>query len=183
MRQNVIWAPWRLKYITKVIGRTKGCVFCAINKSTEDKKNFVFCRTPHCFAVLNIYPYNNGHIMVLPHRHVKDLRQLTALETHDLFALLNDCTDLLDEVLHPDGYNIGMNIGRAAGAGFPGHVHIHIVPRWNGDVNFMPVLGKTKVISQSMQALYDQLIKVKRARVTRKRNHEIKKSEIVKPRN
>jgi ATP adenylyltransferase len=159
MSRDIIWAPWRIKYITQVLKKTKGCVFCAILKSARDKENLIVRRTAYSFAVLNIYPYNNGHLLVLPQRHVRDLRQLREEETLDFLSLVNNCTELLDNVLKPDGYNIGMNIGWAAGAGFPGHVHMHIVPRWKGDVNFMPVVGDTKVISQSMSVLHDELIK------------------------
>ena len=152
-----LWAPWRVKYVTEVIGKTKGCVFCRIHKHKTDKKNLVFVRAKRSFAVLNLYPYNNGHVLVLPYRHVGDLSKLTPVETLDLFDLLNEAKKILDKVLHPDGYNIGMNLGRAAGAGFPGHLHIHVVPRWKGDVNFMPVLAGTKVISQSLAALHQRL--------------------------
>ena len=152
-----IWAPWRVPYITQIIKKEKGCIFCKLGKSKKDKNNLIFIRTEHCFAVLNLYPYNNGHTLVVPNRHVKDLRKLRSDETTDLFALLNYTKSLLDAVMHPDGYNIGMNIGRAAGAGVPGHIHIHIVPRWSGDANFMPVVSNTKVISQSLKALHTML--------------------------
>lgn len=151
-----LWAPWRVKYITQ-IGKTKGCVFCRIIADKKDKKNLIFVRGKLCFAVLNLYPYNNGHSLVLPYRHVNDLNKLTPEESREFFDLLNDTRTLLDKVLKPTGYNIGLNLGRAAGAGFPGHLHIHIVPRWKGDVNFMPVVAGTKVISQSMQVLYEDL--------------------------
>ncbi|MCK5214952.1 MAG: HIT domain-containing protein [Candidatus Omnitrophica bacterium] len=152
-----IWAPWRVPYITQIIKKEKGCIFCKLGKSKKDKNNLIFIRTEHCFAVLNLYPYNNGHTLVVPNRHVKDLSKLRSDETTDLFALLNYTKSLLDAVMHPDGYNIGMNIGRAAGAGVPGHIHIHIVPRWSGDANFMPVVSNTKVISQSLKALHTML--------------------------
>ncbi|MCK5581997.1 MAG: HIT domain-containing protein [Candidatus Omnitrophica bacterium] len=152
-----LWAPWRETYLTQIIKKTKKCVFCKILKEKKDKENFIFVRTQHCFAVLNLYPYNNGHSLVLPIRHVDDLSKLKAEEQADFFNLLNHVKSLLSEVLHPEGYNIGMNIGKAAGAGFPGHLHIHIVPRWKGDVNFMPVVSNTKVISQSLSALHTQL--------------------------
>ncbi len=153
-----LWAPWRVKYVTKMIGKTKGCLFCRIFKEKNDKKNFILWRSPLSFAVLNIFPYNNGHILILPKRHVGDLNKLTQEEMMDVFGLLNRTKDLLDKTIKPAGYNIGMNLGRVAGAGIPGHLHIHIVPRWKGDVNFMPVLAQTKVISQSLTVLYDKLI-------------------------
>ena len=153
-----LWAPWRVKYVTKLIGKTKKCVFCRILREKNDKKNFVFLHSRYCFAVLNIYPYNNGHSLVMPYRHINDLNKLTAAEEQDLWKTLAETRKLLDKVLNPKGYNIGINLGRAAGAGFPGRIHTHIVPRWSGDVNFMPVTAGTKVISQSLQALWAKLM-------------------------
>jgi len=152
-----LWAPWRVKYVTEMIGKTKGCVFCKMLKERKDKKNLIVIRTKLSFTVLNLYPYNNGHILVLPNRHVADLSKLTEEENTDLFRLLNTTKSLLDKTLKPAGYNVGMNLGRVAGAGFPGHLHVHIVPRWKGDSNFMPVIGQTKVISQSLQTLHQRL--------------------------
>jgi len=152
-----LWAPWRVEYITKIIKETKGCVFCDIFKEKKDSKNFILIRTAHSYAVLNIYPYNNGHVLILPNRHVKDISKLKREEREDLFDLLEEVKSRLEKKLKPQGFNIGINIGRVAGAGFPGHVHVHIVPRWRGDSNFMPVIGETKVISQSLKKLYKQL--------------------------
>lgn len=152
-----LWAPWRVKYITKILKKNKSCVFCRILKERKDRKNYILMRTRHSFSVLNIYPYNNGHTLILPLRHVDDLSKLAKNERDDLWELFDENKRLLDKVLKPSGYNVGLNLGRVAGAGFPGHVHIHIVPRWKGDVNFMPVLAQTKVISQSLKALYQRL--------------------------
>ena len=154
-----LWAPWRAKYIRQ-IGKIKGCVFCDIYKSKDDKKNFIFIRTSLSFAVLNIYPYNNGHTMVLPNRHVGDLSKLKKEERDDLWDLVEHVKKLMEEVLQPQGYNIGINIGRVGGAGFPGHLHVHIVPRWKGDVNFMPVIAGTRVISQSLKTLYQRFSQI-----------------------
>ena len=159
-----LWAPWRVKYITKILKKKKGCVFCSIVKQKKDAANFIFIRSKYCFSVLNIYPYNNGHCMVLPNRHVDSLKKMTKEEKADLFQLLEKTTDLLDKGIKPEGYNIGINFGRVAGAGFPDHVHIHIVPRWRGDVNFMPVTANTKVISQSLNAVYKKLNHAKQKR-------------------
>ncbi|MCA9400294.1 MAG: HIT domain-containing protein [Candidatus Omnitrophica bacterium] len=153
-----LWAPWREKYVTKDIRHNKGCVFCRIHKEKKDKENFVIVRKEYCFVVLNIYPYNNGHTLILPYRHVNDISKLKKAEKLELYDLIDETRTLLDDVLQPGGYNIGCNLGRIAGAGYPGHLHFHIVPRWSGDVNFMPVVGQTKVISQSLQILYKQLI-------------------------
>lgn len=154
-----LWAPWRVKYITKVIRGTKGCVFCAIFKERKDKKNFIIVRTKHAYSVLNIYPYNNGHVLIVPNHHIDDLSKLKREERNDLMDLLEATKVLLDGIMDPDGYNIGINLGKAAGAGFPDHLHIHMVPRWQGDINFMPVTGHTKVISQSLKSLHEKLLK------------------------
>ncbi len=160
MKSDRLWAPWRIGYITN-IKKEKGCLFCRVFKSGNDKKNFVFLRSRHALAMLNLYPYNNGHAMVAPVRHVRSLDRLNDAELGDIMSCLKNVTRLLDKVLGPEGYNIGINVGRAAGAGIEDHFHIHIVPRWNGDTNFMPTLSGTKVVSQSLDALYRQVTKKK----------------------
>ncbi len=152
-----LWAPWRGKYINSLHKKQKGCVFCKIFRGKNNQRDYVFARTKHSFAVMNIYPYNNGHVLIVPNRHVNDLKKLTGEEKLDLLELFELAKDLLGQVLKPHGYNIGINIGRMAGAGFPGHVHVHIVPRWKGDVNFMPVTADTRVISQSIALLCEKL--------------------------
>ncbi len=154
-----IWAPWRINYVTAITQKPRGCVFCRMLKEDRDRENLIFIREKYCFAVLNIYPYNNGHAMAIPYRHIKDLRHLRREERNNLFDLVDTTQTLLEKVIKPNGFNIGINVGKVAGAGFPGHAHIHIVPRWNGDVNFMPVTAETKVISQSLRDLYAVLIK------------------------
>ena len=151
-----LWAPWRAKYI-KQIGKTKACVFCRILNAHQNSRDFVFIRTPLSYAVLNIYPYNNGHALILPNRHVDDISKLSQAERGDMLDTLEATKSLLEKVLKPDGFNIGINLGRAAGAGFPGHLHIHIVPRWTGDANFMPAVAETRVVSQSLKVLYKKL--------------------------
>jgi ATP adenylyltransferase len=157
-----LWAPWRVKYVTTIIKKSKGCVFCKILKEKKDKTNFVVTRAEYAYAVLNIYPYNNGHMLVVPNRHVCDISDLERHEREGLFDLLESMKKLLDRTMKPDGYNIGINLGKAAGAGFPDHVHVHIVPRWQGDINFMPVTGHTKVISQSLKAFHTILLKAQK---------------------
>ena len=154
-----LWAPWRMKYITSK-KKTKSCLFCRAKKN--EKSNYIILKTRYSIAMLNIFPYNNGHMMISPLRHVKDITKLKTTEALDLFKTLQATQKLLDKVLKPQGYNIGINISLAAGAGIPDHLHLHIVPRWNGDTNFMPVLAHTKVLSQSLDELYRQLKNVQR---------------------
>ena len=152
-----LWAPWRIGYVTKVLRRQKEPIFARMIKQKNDKKNYIIIRFKHSFAVLNIYPYNNGHILVVPNRKVSDLIKLTREEREDVFDLVEEVKSLLTETIKPSGFNIGINLGRPAGAGIPDHLHIHIVPRWRGDINFMPVVANTKVISQSLDVLYKKL--------------------------
>lgn len=159
---NRLWAPWREKYITGLQKKESVCIFCRMLRQNNDAKNFIFARRKHSFAVLNLFPYNNGHILVVPNKHVKDLKQLSKDEKLDLLELFEDAKDMVDKVLKPHGYNVGINLGRVAGAGFPGHLHIHVVPRWGGDVNFMPIIGDTKVVSQSLKVLCGKLKKCAR---------------------
>lgn len=155
-----LWAPWRIKYISKC--KQKKCIFC--ESKHNPGKNFVILKTKHSIAMLNIFPYNNGHVMVSPLQHKKDLNLLNDIEIVDLFRTVDKIKALLEKVLKPDGYNIGINMGRSAGAGITGHLHIHIVPRWFGDTNFMPSLYETKIISQSLGELYKLLINAKSKR-------------------
>ena len=145
-----LWAPWRINYIKNANKKTK-CIFC------DSKHDFVVFKTRESVCMLNIYPYNNGHLMVAPLRHIRDLNQLNDAQTLDLIKALNKAKKLLDKVLKPDGYNIGANLGHAAGAGIAGHLHLHIVPRWVGDTNFMSTVSSTKIISQSLKDLYKRL--------------------------
>jgi ATP adenylyltransferase len=149
-----LWAPWRINYVQGK--KKKGCIFCSAARAGVKDSHLVF-KSAHSVCLLNIFPYNNGHLMVAPKKHVGDLDELNSVQ---LLALLQDlmlAKKLLSKVLKPEGFNIGINSGAVAGAGIPGHLHIHIVPRWTGDTNFMPVLGKTKVISQSLEELRKRL--------------------------
>ena len=152
-----LWAPWRHRFIVRSRRATQRCIFCHHVKANHDVKHLILHRRRHAFSMLNLYPYNNGHVMVAPYRHVARLARMTREEILDCWELAGHCETLLDRVLHPHGYNVGLNVGRVAGAGFAGHLHIHIVPRWTGDTNFMPVVGGTKVISQALAELYRQL--------------------------
>jgi len=150
-----LWAPWRIKYI-RMNKKSKGCFLCEYIKENRDRENLILYRGKKAFIIMNKYPYNNGHLMVAPYRHVKSIEDLFEEEISEIFKLLILCKKALDEEMNPNGFNIGLNIGRAAGAGEE-HLHFHIVPRWVGDTNFMPVISDTKVISQSLLELYDKL--------------------------
>ncbi|MBN1917050.1 MAG: HIT domain-containing protein [Verrucomicrobia bacterium] len=157
-RLDRIWAPWRLDYVKAIHqANDEGCIFCIGEDTARDRERHVVVRQPTCFAMLNLYPYNNGHLLVAPRRHVGDLEALSDDELTALMQLVRDCTALLDETLRPQGYNIGLNLGRAAGAGIVEHLHFHIVPRWVGDTNFMPATANTKVMPQSLDALWQLL--------------------------
>ena len=150
-----LWAPWRIRYVQQK--KQEGCIFCQGLKSKT--KNYVLFKTGYSISMLNVFPYNNGHAMVAPRRHVKELTELKDAEVLDLIKALHKTKKILSRVLKPRGYNIGINESSVAGAGITGHLHIHIVPRWLGDTNFMPVLNNTKVISQSLRELYRRLKK------------------------
>lgn len=155
-----IWAPWRLEYVSAPAGPTDAgeCFLCRGVKASDDRANWIACRTSHSVVMLNRYPYNNGHLLVAPLAHRATLSDMVDAELLDLQHVLQKMTRRLSELMTPDGFNIGLNQGRVAGAGLPGHLHWHIVPRWNGDTNFMPIIGNTKVISQSLEALYEMLV-------------------------
>jgi ATP adenylyltransferase len=146
-----LWAPWRSKYI--YLRKRGRCIFCGNKGPAHDRTRHIIDRSRHSFSMLNLYPYNNGHVMVAPFRHVKDLSGLSRDEFCDMMDLVRRTKKKLDARMKPDGYNIGMNIGKVAGAGFAGHLHIHIVPRWNGDTNFMPIIGNTKVVPDSLDTV------------------------------
>lgn len=150
-----LWAPWRNRYIMSE--KRKGCLFCQVSKLKKDSDNLIILRSKFSFSMLNLFPYNNGHTMISPYRHVKDLRNLKKDEILDLIGLLNKMEFLLEKTLRPAGFNFGINIGKIAGCGYSGHLHIHLVPRFKGDVNFMPTIANTKVISQSLKDLYKSL--------------------------
>ncbi len=157
-----LWAPWRSQYLKSFEEPTaddeKGCFLCAAAHHPEqDAQRYVVYRGEGAFVILNLYPYNGGHIMVAPYEHVAALEHLNLDAYQSLCTLLRDAIAVLKEEFHPDGLNVGANLGRVAGAGLPDHVHFHIVPRWSGDTNFMPVLADTKVVSQSLEEIYHRL--------------------------
>ena len=153
---DILWAPWRTAFLTQP-KRKRRCIFCAAARSRDDRANRVVARGRRSLALLNLYPYNNGHVLVAPSRHVGELDRLRPEEWLEIGELAQTLVARLRTLLHPHGFNAGFNLGRTAGAGIPGHLHLHLVPRWNGDTNFMPILGRTKVISQSLDELYRRL--------------------------
>ena len=153
---RILWAPWRKPYIEKLV-RTEGCILCEKPREQEDKKNFILFRGKSCFVLLNLFPYNNGHLMISPYRHVDSLISLNAEEMAEMLQLARMSEGILRSELAAEGFNLGINVGRIAGAGIADHIHLHLVPRWSGDTNFMPVTGKTKVISEDVNSTYDRL--------------------------
>jgi len=157
-----LYAPWREQYVTKAEhkkNKPKGCLFCNKAKRKNDEKEFIIARYPHCFVMMNLYPYNAGHLMIIPNKHTKDLKKLSSAERVELIHALSESIDILNKTLKPDGINVGINLGKAAGASVPGHLHIHVLPRWKGDTNFMPLLAETKHISTDLKKIYKTLKK------------------------
>ena len=150
MPERPLWAPWRLEYIVSAKGSS--CIFCAAANGEEEHARWVVDRGDHCFTILNIFPYAPGHIMVAPLRHTAGLEELNEEEGGEVFALARRAIGALRSAMFPDGFNVGLNLGEVAGAGIADHLHLHVVPRWEGDNNFMPVLADTRVISQALEA-------------------------------
>ncbi|MEM2020863.1 MAG: HIT domain-containing protein [Zestosphaera sp.] len=153
---KVLWAPWRMSYITR--GSVEGCIFCKAAVGS-DEDNYVILRSEHSLAMLNVFPYNTAHVMIAPARHVARLELLATEEALEIFNVLSRVIRAIDEEYGPQGYNIGVNVGRIAGAGVESHIHIHVVPRWLGDTNFMPVTSGTKVMPEDLRVTYLRLKK------------------------
>ena len=152
-----LWAPWRMRYIENA-DNAEGCIFCTKPAEKRDAENLIVLRGEHAFVMMNAFPYSNGHLMVSPLKHTATLDDLTDEEMLDLMDLTRKGVNLLKKAFKPDGFNIGINLGRIAGAGIADHVHIHVVPRWNGDTNFMTVLGDVRVIPESLEVVYGRLV-------------------------
>jgi len=150
-----LWAPWRAPYILGP--KEEGCLLCRIGGEKKDDRNLVLWRGRLCFVMMNLYPYNSGHLMVVPYRHEKDLENLSQDEAGEMMDLAGRCIGALRRSMHPQGFNLGINLGDIAGAGVEDHLHLHVVPRWKGDTNFMPVAARTKVISQDLGETYRTL--------------------------
>ncbi|MGE5410106.1 MAG: HIT family protein [Clostridiales bacterium] len=158
-----LWSPWRSKYIDSFNTEKKeeGCIFCnKKNAEISDESNLLVYKDDLTFTVLNLYPYNGGHLMVVPYRHTSDFLSLTAAENSEIMKNIQLAIKALGKIMNPQGFNVGANVGKAAGAGIDTHLHFHIVPRWLGDINFMPVIGEVKVISQDLLETKRKLVDV-----------------------
>lgn len=152
-----LWAPWRMEFLLDAKQST-ACPFCTLPAQKNDLENLILHRNSQCYVIMNRYPYNSGHLLVIPFRHESEFEKLTAPENHDLATTLQLAVAALRRALKPDGINIGMNLGHAAGAGIPGHLHYHVIPRWIGDTNFLPILGDTKVMNEYLAETYQRLL-------------------------
>jgi ATP adenylyltransferase len=155
MAEQRLWAPWRLDYIKGP--KPDECIFCSKPAADDDEASYIVGRGEHCFAMLNTFPYNNGHLMVSPYEHVPTIEELDDEVLLELMKLTQRSLGALREVYDPEGFNVGINLGKVAGAGVEGHVHLHVVPRWGADTNFMPVIGSTRVLPQSLKDSYAAL--------------------------
>ncbi|PIR19869.1 MAG: HIT family hydrolase [Deltaproteobacteria bacterium CG11_big_fil_rev_8_21_14_0_20_47_16] len=152
---EILWAPWRLEFILGE--KPKGCIFCTLETEKTDKENLILWRGQHCFIIMNKFPYNNGHVMVIPNHHTDDLSSLNAAVQSEFIWATGECVRIVKETLGAHAANCGMNLGHDAGAGVLGHLHMHIVPRWRGDCNFMPMIAETKCMPEYLATTYDRL--------------------------
>jgi len=150
-----IWAPWRMEYIR--MEKPKGCILCGKPGQDNDAKNHILYRGENNFVIMNIYPYNPGHLMIAPYRHVASLEELTDEELHEQFDIVSRSIKVLRQVFNPGGFNLGINIGKVAGAGIEDHIHTHVVPRWQGDTNCMPVISDVRVLPEALDETYQKL--------------------------
>jgi len=153
---DYLWTPWRYQYVT-TSGEPGECVFCVAGRSTDDHAHFVVHRGSHNFVILNRFPYTSGHVMVVPYAHVANLDDLPAETSAEMMSLSRECVKRLREIYHPEGLNLGMNLGKCAGAGIAGHLHMHVLPRWTGDTNFMTVTAETRVLPEILEATWERL--------------------------
>ncbi len=151
-----IWAPWRMEYIEEE--KSGECIFCTLPKAGADEKNFILYKGPLSFIIMNVFPYNTGHLMISPYRHLSCITKLSEEESLEIDQLTRKCVEILRTAKSPEGFNVGFNMGKAGGAGFEEHIHVHIVPRWIGDTNYMPVLADVKVHPEHLRATYEKLL-------------------------
>ena len=151
-----LWAPWRMAYIDRP--RTAGCLLCDLARDDDDRANLILCRGSRAYVLMNRFPYNNGHLMIVPYRHCADLDQVSADDSLEIMREAQRATRILHQAFGAEGFNVGLNLGKAAGAGIAEHLHMHVVPRWVGDTNFMPVLADTRVMPDYLEATYAKLV-------------------------
>jgi ATP adenylyltransferase len=154
---EVIWAPWRMEYVGSDRAN-EGCIFCPGHDRTRDEERLILYRGEWSIVLMNRFPYSNGHLLVAPLRHISSFASLTAHEKLDLLTMVERCVSVIKEVMDPAGFNIGMNLGKVAGAGVEDHMHFHIVPRWSGDTNYMTVVGEVRVVPEHIRATYEKLL-------------------------
>jgi ATP adenylyltransferase len=152
---DYLWTPWRYAYVTGA-DRAPACIFCEAPKQTDSQAHIVH-RGTHCYVILNTYPYSNGHVMIVPYAHLDELRKLPAEAAAEMMALTQRMESVLRALYHPDGINLGMNIGKAAGAGVAGHIHMHVLPRWIADANFVSVIGETRVLPEALEVTWERI--------------------------
>lgn len=155
---NHLWSPWRMEFIEDLRNRTGGCIFCELKAPGDDRARLVLYRGSTCYVLMNKYPYNNGHVLIIPYKHTGSLSDLSREEHSEMMFMSSKSVDILGDALEADGFNCGFNIGKAAGAGIVEHVHLHVVPRWVGDNNFLPIIGDTRSMPEYLEATYDRLI-------------------------
>lgn len=153
---DYLWTPWRYAYVSST-EKSGGCVFCDAPKENDDAKTFIVHRGEHCFVILNAYPYTPGHVMVVPYAHLDELQKLPPEAANEMIGLSQRMEGVLRGLYHPDGVNLGMNIGKAAGAGIAGHIHMHVLPRWVADSNFMSVVGETRVLPETLEVTWRRM--------------------------
>lgn len=153
---DYLWTPWRYAYITGA-DKTSGCIFCDLPKVGDDEKVGIVYRGKDCYIVLNTYPYTSGHVMVVPFAHLDELRKLPTNAAHEMIGLTQRMEQVLRQAYRPEGINLGMNIGRAAGAGVAGHIHMHVLPRWTADANFVSVVGETRILPETLEQTYTKI--------------------------
>lgn len=165
-------APWRMAYITQAAKSSCGCVFCMVAADTQDRENLVIYRGQELFVILNAFPYNSGHLMVIPYQHTAELADLTPTAQAEMMRLTTLAIEALRRAMRPDGFNLGMNLGRSAGAGIADHLHMHVVPRWTGDTNFVPVIANARVLPESLECTWEKVAATFRAVVEEERARE-----------
>ena len=153
---DFLFTPWRYAFVTSA-EKASGCLFCDVLRAGDEEKAFIVHRDKHCFVILNAYPYTSGHVMVVPYQHTDQLQALSPEAAHEMMDLTRRMESILRDLYHPDGLNVGMNLGKAAGAGIAGHIHMHVLPRWVADASFMSVIGETRVLPEELSTTYQRI--------------------------